>query len=508
MLGFLTACPGLESPILEFPNYQIKLETSTLTIYGEQQIDVKVNVLRSNGFADPINVVLASLPGITAEPITIPGEASSGVLVVKASVDVVQSDLPVPLNVIGTSGNKVSSDVLSLTIEGASGALDLSYGDLGINRHPPLFSTEPNGKSTQITWKQIGSGENANGWPIDYFLKRFNSDGNEDLTFQSSLVSQISQQNPVVGCVPSDLFVRSNTNIIASVICTASYGSSSRIDINQYKNDGSLLGKVYIPFIFDYYYDSKVFEDSSKKLILVFSFKHQGINQIFMARYNTDDTLDTTFGNGTGFSITNFYKESLLTTYSDISDSILQTDEKLILANHYYQNSIYSTILVRYNQDGSIDTGFGDNGFVKEEHPYSQYVRNAALRSLKILKDGKISCIGLGGIIEYNSNGSRNQNFGDNGFSKLMSSLVVGEEYLYEQLELNDGKLMILKQDQTNLEFIFVTPNGQLDQISRLKKIYSIALSNFPYQKFKGIVIENNKGTLFFDNIAIRFWLH
>ena len=99
MLGFLTACPGLESPILEFPNYQIKLETSTLTIYGEQQIDVKVNVLRSNGFADPINVVLASLPGITAEPITIPGEASSGVLVVKASVDVVQSDLPVPLNV-------------------------------------------------------------------------------------------------------------------------------------------------------------------------------------------------------------------------------------------------------------------------------------------------------------------------------------------------------------------------------------------------------------------------
>jgi uncharacterized delta-60 repeat protein len=77
-----------------------------------------------------------------------------------------------------------------------------------------------------------------------------------------------------------------------------------------------------------------------------------------LARYNPDGSLDTSF-DGDGIVITN-YKQ-----YDHISDLAIQPDGKLVVAGyagtHNYDDDC---ALVRYNSDGSLDTSFGSGGFV------------------------------------------------------------------------------------------------------------------------------------------------
>ena len=78
-----------------------------------------------------------------------------------------------------------------------------------------------------------------------------------------------------------------------------------------------------------------------------------------MTRYNTDGSLDTTFGTG-----------GIVTTTMPGADNEilalgLQGDGKLVAAG--YQTALDSSwqyTLARYNTDGSLDTTFGTGGIV------------------------------------------------------------------------------------------------------------------------------------------------
>jgi uncharacterized delta-60 repeat protein len=78
-----------------------------------------------------------------------------------------------------------------------------------------------------------------------------------------------------------------------------------------------------------------------------------------MARYNADGTLDTNFGGG-GVVIT-----LLGGSFLDTNGIAIQSDGKIVVAgstSNVFGNS--AAFLARYNTDGSLDTTFGSNGIV------------------------------------------------------------------------------------------------------------------------------------------------
>lgn len=77
-----------------------------------------------------------------------------------------------------------------------------------------------------------------------------------------------------------------------------------------------------------------------------------------LARFNQDGSLDNTFGAG-GKVITN-----ISSTYDLGKSLILQPDGKIILTGYSYNGSNNDLALACYNNDGSLDNTFGTNGIV------------------------------------------------------------------------------------------------------------------------------------------------
>jgi len=133
-----------------------------------------------------------------------------------------------------------------------------------------------------------------------------------------------------------------------------------------------------------------------------------GANRDFaLARYNIDGSLDATFGAGGKVSTDLFGS-------SDVAKAVtIQADGKIVVlggARNAEKQKTFSAI-VRYNRDGSLDTGFGSGGKV--------ITANGGI-ALAIQPDGKIVTAGsMTGaefaLFRYNSNGSLDTNFGLSG---------------------------------------------------------------------------------------------
>jgi uncharacterized delta-60 repeat protein len=78
---------------------------------------------------------------------------------------------------------------------------------------------------------------------------------------------------------------------------------------------------------------------------------------LVLARYNSNGTLDTTLG-GNGIVITDLGQNE---TGNDLA---LQTDGKILVAGKSYSGNASDVLLVRYNSDGTLDTTFGNGGKV------------------------------------------------------------------------------------------------------------------------------------------------
>ncbi|MGL2966713.1 T9SS type A sorting domain-containing protein [Flavobacterium sp. XGLA_31] len=151
------------------------------------------------------------------------------------------------------------------------------------------------------------------------------------------------------------------------------------------------------------------------------------------ARYNTDGSIDTTFGTN-GYAITGF--EAL--SYEEAQVIEIQSDGKILVGGHshkYYQSSPnYSAdfAVVRYFPNGSVDTSFGINGkfthnFGTHTIPASGVYSSDFAIAIKINSAGKIivggsTTVGESledysnlGIICLNADGTLDTTFGDNG---------------------------------------------------------------------------------------------
>jgi len=111
-----------------------------------------------------------------------------------------------------------------------------------------------------------------------------------------------------------------------------------------------------------------------------------------LIRYHANGVLDTSFGNGG--KITPLYATDFRWRHFPLKDLVITTEEKILMVGGICtsENGWCHTLLAQFNDDGSPDTSFGDQGVVRSNfgNPYTaEYVEKAAVQ-----KDGRIIVTG------------------------------------------------------------------------------------------------------------------
>ncbi len=157
-----------------------------------------------------------------------------------------------------------------------------------------------------------------------------------------------------------------------------------------------------------------------------------GLAGSFIARYNSDGTLDNTF-NTCGYRIfKNDYLQSfnISTTAHNFNEFKIQIDGKIIVSIDSY--------LFRLNIDGSVDTSFGTNGCFAI--PFNSYYIKIRIQpnNNKIVIFGYRSNI----ILRLNSDGTVDNTFDNDGF--ISTDGLNLWEGIYDIVIQNDGKIIFL----------------------------------------------------------------
>jgi uncharacterized delta-60 repeat protein len=188
---------------------------------------------------------------------------------------------------------------------------------------------------------------------------------------------------------------------------------------------------------FDFYgtdqteYPSDILIQSDGKIVLTgpLSIYYAGSTDFTtgIVRFNTDGTVDTTFG--TDGKVT-----TQIGTFNYPYGLKGMTNNKFVINSRDASNSYFTT---QYNSDGSLDTAFGTNGTVSDQAGYV-YSKMIIQPDGKILKGGYYN--NQFAMSRYNSNGGLDTSFGING---TLSTSIYYSSRINDLLVLQSGKLLV-----------------------------------------------------------------
>lgn len=174
-------------------------------------------------------------------------------------------------------------------------------------------------------------------------------------------------------------------------------------------------------------------------------------------RYNANGSLDGSFGTG-GVVVTDFGPSNTLERAYAV---IIQPDGKIVAGGTALGPTNRDFALVRYNTDGSLDTGFGTGGKTTTAIGGDDTIYALALQS-----DGKIVAVGEGFIgfaaARYNPDGSIDTGFGNAG--EVTGATTVAKGVAIQA----DGKIITAGKGQaggvaTNFSLVRLNANGSFD---------------------------------------------
>jgi uncharacterized delta-60 repeat protein len=277
-----------------------------------------------------------------------------------------------------------------------NGSLDTSFSDDGIVLTPPhsttasdVFEDRAHAVIETPEHKLVVAGFSGTATDSDFAMVRYNQNGSLDLNF-----SPIGQ----AGKVTSD-FGNHGNDAIFSMIQQA---------------------------------DGKLF---------VAGFSNNGTSDDFaVARYNADGSFDTTF-NSDG------KQRNSLSAGDDQGLSVIQqTDGKYLVAGYSTANGNEDIALVRYLTDGRLDPSFGGDGIVITS------VGSGDDRAYQVMQspDGKLVVAGYTEVgpgdfdfvlVRYNQNGSLDTTFSEDG--KLGTSFDTGADQAFAAVLQADNRIVL-----------------------------------------------------------------
>lgn len=276
--------------------------------------------------------------------------------------------------------------------------------------------------------KIIVAGSSSNGSDLDFAVARYNiDDGSPDLTFDTDGKVTTQPQFGTSEDIATALTIQlgnAATQPDRIVVTGSSSGVTNRdFAVVRYNLDGSLDntfdtdGKVVTSIGTGDDAPAAVMVQSSgsilRKIIVAGMSTTSSGTRFAVVRYNTNGTLDTTFG-GDGIATTAVGTN----TYDVGTGAALLSGGVIVVAGSSLSlstNSLDDFAIVRYNADGSLDTSFDLDG--KRVDNVSDSGSSAT--GVAVQSDDKIVVVGSArsnfGLLRYNTDGSLDTSFDADG---------------------------------------------------------------------------------------------
>ena len=335
------------------------------------------------------------------------------------------------------------------------GSLDITYGNAGVVSNPN--DGDANANAIQSDDKIVVAGSRYIGSQYHFALSRYNTNGSLDNTFgnNGNVTTIIGNQ----GSNAMAIKIQADGKIIA--VGYSRLGSQYIFSLTRYNNNGSLditfgsngiittsIGTSSIAYAIDIQADGK---------ILIAGQGKDGTQLIFaLCRYNTNGSLDNTFGSG-GIVTTS------IGTYGIAYAIDIQVDGKIVMAGRGNNGGQSFFALTRHNTNGSLDNTFGSGGIVTTSIGAASDATAIAIQA-----DGKIVVAGQAqqnfALSRYNTNGSLDNTFGIGGIVNEAS----GTSSRFYDIDIQaDGKILAAGYSDNGTQYHFALGrymnNGSLD---------------------------------------------
>lgn len=328
------------------------------------------------GYPDPTYGIggpsIPPLSGVSA-PLLGPGSEAGWDLVLQADGKAV------------VSGSLYLSPNFSFAVArfNANGMLDGGFGGGGWNNldaRSADFFNPATGVGLQSSGKVVAVGMSASGknYPSDPAeIARFTSGGTVDSG--KGAFGQVVQGKAIGYTLTSfgmpdngfhDLAVQPDDKIVA-VGFAYTEGTSRRLIVARYTASGALDKtfnrqgfSAFLPAgISDAFGSAVALQSNGKIVVAGFCTGIDGADDMLVARLNSNGTLDTSFGGGSGYARLDV-DGSVSVTDESASAVVLQPDGRIVAAgSSSIPGSPSNVLVVRLNANGSPDATFGSGGF-------------------------------------------------------------------------------------------------------------------------------------------------
>ena len=166
----------------------------------------------------------------------------------------------------------------------------------------------------------------------------------------------------------------------------------------------------------------------------------QSMGRLYIMRFNSNGQTDAGFGNN---GIAEFTNPTRFLLNACRKALVLQPDGKIIIMGTIGLAED-TTIVIRYNNNGTLDNSFNTKGYIKYvPENFTNYLIAKGSKALALQPDGKIlfSTKATNGIARLHTDGTPDTGFGENGVVPV--SIINGNaEVVYHINVLADGSFM------------------------------------------------------------------
>lgn len=314
------------------------------------------------------------------------------------------------------------------------GTVDSAFGNNGtvVTDNNPAFATsialQNDGKILITGGVELSNNNN------EILVTRLNSNGTLDTTFGNSGTTIISlptsnEDGLSIKIDPTGkIYIGGFTYNTINTSFIVRLDQNGTID-NTFANNGSAIvnGEVI--------YDLEFFSDG--KILCI----GNNVTSLTLSKLNTDGTFDTSF-DGDGMVSTIFGPNE----YPYARKAVVLNNGDFIVVGHAFQNSKNKPILARYHSNGSLDTTFGNNGIVIKDFGgiIEGYGLDAAIDLNNHLIVGYSAGVSNNwdfGLGCYNLDGTEVNSFGTNG--TFIFNFGIDMEYFSSLAIQSDNKIVM-----------------------------------------------------------------
>jgi uncharacterized delta-60 repeat protein len=339
----------------------------------------------------------------------------------------------------------------------ADGSLDASFGSGGAVVTPIGISSDyVTGAALQADGKIVVVGTVWTG--LEQFgVVRYNADGSLDTTFNGTgkittdMIDNVGYDSPYAARVQTDGRILVG-GTCSNKICLARYNTNGSLD-NSFDGDGKLI--IETVNVHEQEAAEALAVQNDGKILAAGNIRlTNGNNDFLIVRINQNGTLDTSFGSA-GRVIT---PVSLSTDFA--SAIAVASDGKIVAAGKSYRIGSpltrpdvftdYDAAIVRYLPDGSLDASFDGDGKAAARFGEDRNLFDDFINAVSIQQNGKVLISGYSWdgsrynftLARFNTNGSLDAGFGNNG--KVLTTIGTLEDKGYAMALQKDGKIIVV----------------------------------------------------------------